>query len=125
MAVMGKSHPYLMGWLQLRTAGLLRSGLAAFGLLAALTLVLQPVCGAYELLHEADGGTPCCAEMQAEAMAAPVSVEISKGANSAPALVPLAATAFAAAPAPYRFAAWNDPPPPPLSYHARSARILR
>jgi hypothetical protein len=122
---MSKSHHVVVSWLPFRATGFLRRGLAALGLFAVLTLLLQPVCGAYELMHEVDAGTPCCSQMQAEVMATPASAEASKAANSTAAVAPLAATALLASPAHYRFAAWNDPPPPPLSYHARSARILR
>jgi len=111
-------------------------------LLAVLSTLAQPVCAALDLRlpafhfsqasHPADsdseGHTPCCAEAQSSALAlAPsaIAAETAVFAAHAVALpagrvvprkafVPAASTALSGA-----------APPVPLSYYARSARILR
>lgn len=116
--------------------------------LALFFLGLQPVCAAYErhagssnaasaaatsdAAHADDAsngphdGTPCCSEMRADAIAsesptaanknflvAQMDVALPLGANSRP------GSTLRSHPA------QGIPPPRPLSYHARSARILR
>jgi len=107
------------------SVSLLRRVLAVLGLAAALTLVLQPLCSAYAGAHELDRGASCCAEMPVDALVASPSAESAKAAGCAVAAVPTITSAAATAPIPCRPVAWKDPPPPSLSYHARSARIQR
>jgi len=132
--------------LAMRRTSKLRSAAGAF--FALFFLVLQPVCAAYErhidasyaasaatthdaaLADDASPGsldrTPCCAEMQAGAIASESSAATGKqfaAAEMAVALplAPVARPGLARRSRP----AWSTPPPHPLSYHARSARILR
>jgi hypothetical protein len=115
---------------------------------ALFLLLLQPVCTAFErcigapnvasaaTAHDAGyaddaspgsyDGTPCCPEMRAEAMASASPVAADKNFPAAGLMVALP-LALAARPelTPRSHPAWNTPPPPPLPYHARSARILR
>ena len=125
---------------------LLRRALAAIGMLAVLTLLVQPVCSAYELSRPPPGapalssvaehdhgakqgrheGKPCCSDIEMNAVLASPSADLL---TALPAAKALTAVPYAeptqAAPASYRLAAWNSPPPLPLPYHVRSARILR
>jgi len=115
---------------------------------ALFFLLLQPVCAAFERYigapnvasaatthdagHAGDAspgshdGTPCCLEMRADAIAPESSVAAGKNFPAAGLIVALP-LAFLAPPGltlrshPAR----GIPPPHPLSYHARSARILR
>jgi hypothetical protein len=115
---------------------------------ALFFLALQPVCAAFERYigapnvasaatthdagHAGDAspgshdGTPCCLEMRADATALASSVTADKSFTAAGLIVALP-LAFVLRPGltlsshPAR----GIPPPHPLSYHARSARILR
>lgn len=124
----------------------LRSAGVAF--LALFFLLLQPVCGAYErhigaphiapaaTAHDAGhaddashglrDGTPCCSEMWADAIASasPVAADKNFSALGLTLVLPLA---FFAPPGLTlrSHPAQGIPPPRLLSYHARSARILR
>lgn len=105
--------------------GLLRRVIAAFGLFAALMLVLQPVCSAYESAHETQG-TPCCVDIPVDSFASSPSTENPKAAIPVLAISPALSAAPVAVALPlHRLDAWNGPAPPPLPYHARSARIQR
>ena len=130
----------------IRSRVTLRSAGMAF--FALFFLVLQPVCAAYEryigpvsvaasgisneaadagdALHGSRDGAPCCSELHADAM---------QSASPAPADKSFAAAALTVA-SPFAFPASPDlkssyrlargiPPPQPLSYYARSARIQR
>lgn len=128
-----------------RASGLQSAG-AAF--LASLLLLLQPICAASErhigtvhsataatthgaahaddASHGSRDGTPCCSEMCADAMASGSSVATGKNFAAAEivAASPLAhfmrpGLSLSSHPAPI------PPPFQPLSYYARSARILR
>jgi hypothetical protein len=90
--------------------------------------LLQPLCTAYAAAHGADHqDVQCCAEMANGDFVAAPSTETAKAPTAPPvAAVPaFRGTPVAAVIQPYRLAAWNDPPPPTLPYHARSARIQR
>ena len=128
-----------------RTSKLRSAGVAFFAL---FFLLLQPVCGAYErhmvaphiapaatahdagqaddASHGSRDGMPCCTEMWADAMASASPVAADKYFSAAELILALP-LAFPAPPGltlrshPAR----GIPPPHPLSYHARSARILR
>jgi hypothetical protein len=104
----------------------LRRALLAFGLLVALSLLLQPLCEAYEGQHQPDGGFACCLDMLPDAVAASPSAGGEKPVLSGFATMRLLPDV---APAPAgivrQLAAWKDPPPQPPSYYARSARIQR
>ena len=128
-----------------RTSKLRSAGVAFFAL---FFLLLQPVCGAYErhigvphfasaatahdagqaddASHGSRDGTPCCSEMWADAIASASPVAADKNFSAAGLILALP-LAFLAPPGltlrshPAR----SIPPPHPLSYHARSARILR
>ena len=100
--------------------------LAALGLAAALTLLLQPLCGAYESTQQPDDAAACCLEVQPDALVAAPATAVEKAVASALAAVPsIPLVAFPPAAISGGRAAWKDPPPPSLSYHARSARIQR
>jgi hypothetical protein len=102
----------------------LRRALLAFGLLATLLLLLQPVCKAYEGQHQPDGGPACCLDMQSDAVAAAPAAGGEKPVLSGFATVLLLpSVAFATTAISARLAAWTGPPPP--SYYARSTRIQR
>ena len=128
-----------------RASKLRSAGLAFFAL---FFLVLQPVCAAYErhlgtpqvdsaasahdvahpddASHALHDSTPCCSEMQADAIAPGTSAVAAERTFPREMSVPLRL----ALPAPpgltiRSHSAWNAPPPLPLPYHARSARILR
>jgi hypothetical protein len=109
-----------------RSANPLRRALFAFGLLAVLTLLLQPVCNAYEGQHQPDGELACCLDMQLDAVAASPS-QGGKNTITSDFTVVRSLPDVALAPAGISggLAVWKDPPPPPPSYHARSARIQR
>jgi hypothetical protein len=99
-----------------------------FGLLAMLAALLQPLCTAYAAARGADHGeVQCCAEIANGDFVAAPSTEIAKAPTASPvAAVPaFRGRPVAAAIQSYRLVAWNDPPPPTLRYHARSARIQR
>ncbi len=118
----------------------MRRGAAALALLAALSVLLQPVCAAYEnrapappvvaLADDAargtDGCVPCCPEVGPSALVAPSSAPVTKAILAAQAVVPLA---YAAAPRAALFSQARPvagvPPTFPLPYHVRSARIQR
>ena len=107
-------------------ASLLRRALAALGLAAALTLLLQPVCAAYESAPQPDDGAACCLEMQPDALVAAPSLQSEKA--SAPVLAvapPIPRMALAPVAVSGGLAVWKAPPPQSPSYHARSTRILR
>jgi hypothetical protein len=109
-----------------RSANPLRRALLAFGLLAMLSLLLQPVCNAYEGQHQPDSGLACCLDMQPDAVSASPSAGGEKAITSDLTLVrSLPEVALAPAGISGRAVAWKAPPPPSPSYHARSARILR
>jgi hypothetical protein len=115
---------------------------------ALFLLLLQPVCTAFErcigapnvasaaTAHDAGyaddaspgsyDGTPCCPEMRADAMASASPVAADKNFRAAGLMVALP-LAFLAPPGLTlrSHTARAIPPPHPLSYHARSARILR
>jgi hypothetical protein len=105
----------------------MRKALALLGFVAATMLLLQPACAAYELAHfAADPDLPCCAEVQADAAAAPSDGVRAPEAASKAVPAPLALVSRAvSAPPPARLAVWAAPPPPPLPYHVRTARVLR
>jgi hypothetical protein len=130
----------------MRRTSKLRSGGVAF--FALFFLALQPVCAAYarhigappvasaatthdaahadDASHGSHDGTPCCSEMRADATALVSSVAAGKNFPAAGLMVALP-LAFLARPGLTlrSHPAWSIPPPHPLSYHARSARILR
>jgi hypothetical protein len=107
-------------------ASLLRSVLAAMGLAAVLTLLLQPVCAAYESALQPDDGAACCLEMQPDALVAAPSLQSEKAVAAVLALAPLIPRmALAPMTVSGRLAPWKAPPPQSPSYHARSARIQR
>jgi len=121
------------------------AGVAFFAL---FFLLLQPVCAAYEphigapnvasaatthdaghagdASHGSHDGTRCCLEMRADAtaLASPVAADKNFPAVGLMVALPLA---FLARPelTLRSHTARGIPPPHPLSYHARSARILR
>src|SRR5512145_1697935 len=97
------------------SAGLLRRMLAALGLAAALTLLVQPVCAAYEGAQLPDDTAACCLDMQPDALVAAPTQQSEKAvapilavAQSIPreALVPVTVSG--------RLVAWKAPPPPSL-----------
>jgi len=121
---------------------------AGAALFALFFLVLQPVCAAYErhivssyaasavtaldaaLADDASRGslgrTPCCPAMQAESIASATSAAAVKNFAAAEIAVALPLAPFAPTGLRLSFRpAWGTPPPVPLSYYARSARILR
>jgi hypothetical protein len=104
----------------------LRRALLAFGLLVALSLLLQPVCKAYEGQHQPDGGPACCLDMQPDAVTAAPSADGEKPILSGFATMRLLPD-IAPAPEgiPGRLAEWKHPPAPSPSYYARSTRIQR
>ena len=128
-----------------RTSQLRSAGVAFFAL---FFLLLQPVCAAYErhtgaphvasavtahdagqaddASHGSHDGTACCTEMWADAMASPSQVAADRNISAA-GLILLLPVAIVARPALTLLShpARGIPPPQPLSYHARSARILR
>jgi len=115
---------------------------------ALFFLLLQPVCAAYELhfgapnvasaatthaagqagdaSHGSRDGMPCCTEMWADAMASASPVGADRNFSAAELILALP-LAFPAPPGLTlrSHPAQGIPPPRPLSYHARSARILR
>src|SRR5262245_60238511 len=102
------------------SASLLRKALAALGLAAVLTLLLQPVCAAYESAPQPDDAAACCLDMQPDGLVAAPSTAGGKSVASALAVVAsMPLVAFAPAAVSRGHAAWKDPPPPSLSYHAR------
>ena len=128
-----------------RTSKLRSAGVAFFAL---FFLLLQPVCAAYErhmgtphvasaatahdagqaddASHGSRDGMPCCTEMWADAMASASPVAADKYFSAAELILALP-LAFPAPPGLTlrSHPAQGIPPPRPLSYHARSARILR
>lgn len=128
-----------------RTSQLQSAGVA---FLALFFLLLQPICAAYErhigALHVASAatahdagqaddashgshdGTACCTEMWADTMASPSQVAADRNISAAE-LTLVLPVAIAVRPALTLLShpARGIPPPHPLSYHARSARILR
>ena len=128
-----------------RTSKLRSAGVAFFAL---FFLLLQPVCAAYErhmgaphvasaatahvtgqaddASHGSRDGTLCCSEMSADAMASVSPVAADKNFSAAELILALP-LAFLAPPGltMRSHPARGMPPPHPLSYHARSARILR
>ena len=132
--------------LAMRRMSKLRSAGAVF--FALFPLLLQPVCAAYErhigappvasaattldaahaddASHGSLDGTPCCLEMRADAtaLASPVAADKNFPAAGLMVALPLAFPARPGSTLRSR-AARGIPPPHPLSYHARSARILR
>jgi hypothetical protein len=127
-----------------RTSKLRSAGAASFAL---FLLLLQPVCAAYESCistpHVASAATtdsaahakdaygshrsaPCCLDMRADTMASASQVAADKNFPAAGLMVALP-LAFLARPGSTlrSHTARGIPPPHPLSYHARSARILR
>ena len=109
--------------------------LAALGLLAILALLVQPICSAYELAASqsdhaaaqgAEDGTLCCSGIEVDALMAPPPAPAVKAILAGEGPSPLtysypAATLLAFRPP----EPWSTPPPLSLSYHVRSARILR
>jgi len=128
-----------------RTSKLRSAGVALFAL---FFLLVQPVCGAYErhmgaqhlastaTVHDAGqadnaslcsrDGVPCCTEMWADAMASASPVGADRNFSAAELILALP-LAFLAPPGLTlrSHPGQGIPPPRPLSYHARSARILR
>jgi len=121
---------------------------AAGAFFALFFLVLQPVCAAYErhvgvpnvssaaTTHDAghadntsrDSGdsTPCCSEMRAAAIASESAVATGKSFAAAQMAVTLPLAPIAGPGLTLRsHPVWSTPPPHPLSYHVRSARIQR
>jgi len=135
----------LMTRLQFPGRGSLRRGATAIALFAVLLLLVQPVCRASEAVQAAPGKPavslsndsgpaggrdpddgPCCSEIKVSAVATSTLADVSKAGLAAEALARIVHTASPkAAPMPLRLAAWSSPPPLPLSYHIRSARIQR
>ena len=128
-----------------RTSKLRSAGVAFFAL---FFLLLQPVCAAYELhfgapnvasaatthaagqagdaSHGSHDGTRCCLEMRADATALASPVAADKNFPAAELMVALPLAFLARPELTLRsHTARGIPPPHPLSYHARSARILR
>ena len=128
--------------------GTLKPRSAAVGFFALFFLLLQPVCAAYErhinappvasaatthdaadaddALHGSGDGTRCCSEMRPDAIASESPAATNKnflGAQTGVALPPAANSRTGSTLRSH--AAWSTPPPIKLSYHARSARILR
>lgn len=115
----------------------MRTGSIALALLAALFVLARPVCAAQDLrpasphasaashVHGSPQGSdhsnPCCDAMEASIIATSPALAVPTSA------VALAVPSFASVHARIAPAhpALCQPPPPPLSYHARSARILR
>ncbi|HZM35673.1 MAG TPA: hypothetical protein VFC18_14415 [Burkholderiales bacterium] len=106
----------------------------AFLLLAASAVLAQPVCAASEPLtvspqdcngsHDDPHGEPCCADLEAIVSTVPDLI----GSSGLPPLFvatwwPAPRTAAPRAASAGRLTLLS--PPPPLPYHARSARILR
>jgi len=120
----------------------MRSGAVALALLALMSVLLQPVCGAYEIRPAAPNSTavaladntaqgtsdcaPCCPKAETSALLAPSSAAVAKAILAAEAAGPLQ---YAAAPRSelswHAQPASSSPPPISLPYHVRSARILR
>ena len=116
----------------------MRKGFAALAFFAVLSALAQPVCAVQDIrlptphapvvaaAQDAPQGSHdrelCCAAIEVDSLVA-----------ASPAVVATAAAATAASPAlVFRLAptsraqhAFGASPPPPLAYHARSARILR
>lgn len=136
----------VMSALAMRRTSKLRSAGVAF--FALFFLVLQPVCAAYErhigapnvaseaTAHDAGhaddaslgshDSTACCSEMRAHPMASTSPVAAVKNFTAAELAVALPLAPIARTGLTLRSqTAWNIPPPHPLPYHARSARILR
>jgi len=128
-----------------RTSKLRSAGVAFFAL---FFLVLQPVCAAYErhiasplvapaatdhgaghaddASHGSYDDTPCCSEMRAAAIASESAVATGKNFAAAQMAVTLPLAPIAGPGLTLRsHPVWSTPPPHPLSYHVRSARILR
>jgi len=115
---------------------------------ALFFLLLQPICAAYEshvstplgtpaattqdamhadsTSHGPGDSTPCCLEMRADAMASasPMAVDKYFAAAGLTVALPLAVPGMPELTSSYH-SARGIPPPHPLSYHARSARIQR
>ena len=127
------------------TSKLRSAGVAFFAL---FFLLLQPVCAAYErhmgaphvasaatahdagqagdASHGSRDGTPCCSEIWADAMASASPVAADKDFPAAGLILASPLTFLAAPGLTLRYyPARGIPPPRALSYHARSARILR
>lgn len=116
----------------------MRKGFAALAFFAVLSALAQPVCAALDIrlpapqapvvapAEDAPQGShdrePCCAAIEADSLIA-----------ASPTVVSTAAAAMTAPPAfanrrartSHAHYAFGASPPPPLAYHARSARILR
>lgn len=120
----------------------MRRGLFALAFVAVFSVLAQPVCAALELRlpafhasqasHPLDPGsderTPCCAEIEPSVLAlstASVTAKSAALAAQGAALPPGAAVLRTNAAPLAPPAAATAAPPPPLSYYARSARILR
>jgi len=115
----------------------MRTGAVALALLALLFVLARPICAAQDLrpalphaaaavhMHDSPQGSdhsdPCCDAMEALVIATPPAVAVPTVATA------LAVPAFARLPLRIALAhsIFGTPPPPPLPYHARSARILR
>jgi hypothetical protein len=114
----------------------MRTGTVALALLAVLFVLARPVCAAQDfrvalphasaIAHVEDSpqgsghSDPCCDALDATAIATPTAL-------AAPAAAALPSLAFARVPLRNALtqSVFSTPAPPPLSYHARSARILR
>lgn len=120
----------------------LRASMVGLAMLAALWLILQPVCQAADLPmtasasspgatlygpgHGPDDGPHCCDALEARSLAAPAFVMpswIGQG-TDAQVLVPHGFAMRAVAPV-RELAAAQFPPPLSLPYHVRTSRILR
>jgi hypothetical protein len=115
----------------------MRTGAVALALLAVLFVLARPVCAAHDLRaalpHASDAAhtehspqgshhsDPCCDALDASVIAAPSVLAVPAAAEAQP------MPAFIHVPLRIALAhsVFGTPPPPPLSYHARSARILR
>ena len=100
-----------------------------------LALLVQPICSAYESAagqsdhaasHGAEDDTPCCSGIEAGTLMAPPSAPAVKAILASEGAWLLTYAVSAATVVAFRPSElWSTPPPLSLSYHVRSARILR
>jgi hypothetical protein len=115
----------------------MRTGAVALALLAMLFVLARPVCAAQgfgpdlpytSAVAHAEGtpqhphhSDPCCEALDASVIATPSTL----AAPAAAAALPVSAFVRMLPRISLAYSVFVTPPPPPLPYHARSARILR
>lgn len=103
----------------------LRRWMAVLGLLAALVVLIQPVCAAAELAGGHEESEPCCASLKNLDSVPSVQVAVVSAADvEAQVLVLPTAPGMRALPSRETVEVSDLPPPRPLPYYARSARLL-